>query len=136
MKKVIPIIDISNLVNNGLNSPKSNDVIKQIKKACLDIGFFTVVGHGVSAHLINSILFFSKKFFQLPFKKKFKIASQKWNNENSNIYRGRGNVGIGTKNPTHKLDVMGNVNISNKLNIGGTLLETPVSKLNILQNFN
>ena len=38
--------------------------------------------------LINSTLITSKKFFNLPMYKKLKVASQKWNKKNSNIYRG------------------------------------------------
>ena len=39
MKETVPKIDISELIINGLNSSKSNKVIKQINKACLDAGF-------------------------------------------------------------------------------------------------
>ena len=87
-QEIIPKIDISELINFGPQSNKSNKTIKQIKKACLNTGFFTVVGHGVPVHLINSILVCSKKFFGLPAKKKLSIAPQKWNKENSNVYRG------------------------------------------------
>ena len=62
-QEIIPKIDISELINFGLQSNKSNKIIKQIKKACLNTGFFTVVGHGVPVHLINSILICAKKIF-------------------------------------------------------------------------
>ena len=88
MKSIIPKINISDLVINGLNSSKSKGIIKKIRKACLDVGFFTIVGHGISTKLINSTLITSKKFFNLPMYKKLKVASQKWNKKNSNIYRG------------------------------------------------
>ena len=88
MNEIVPKINISKLIINGLNSSKSNKVIKQIKKACLEVGFFTIVGHGISTKLINSTLITSKKFFNLPMYKKIKIASQRWNKKNSNIYRG------------------------------------------------
>jgi len=88
MKNIIPKINISDLVINGLNSSKSKGVIKKIRKACLDVGFFTIVGHGISTKMINSTLVTSKKFFDLPMYKKLKVASHKWNKKNSNIYRG------------------------------------------------
>ena len=88
MNEIVPKINISELIINGLNSSKSNKVIEQIKKACLDVGFFTIVGHGISTKLINSTLITSKKFFNLPMYKKLKVASQRWNKKNSNIYRG------------------------------------------------
>ena len=87
-QEIIPKIDISELINFGLQSNKSNKIIKQIKKACLNTGFFTVVGHGISTKLIKSTLITSKKFFALPKHKKIKIAPQKWNKKSSNIYRG------------------------------------------------
>ena len=88
MEKIVPKINISELIVNGLNSSKSNKVIKQIKKACLDVGFFTIVGHGIPSKLINSTLITSKKFFNLPMNKKLEVASKRWNKKNSNIYRG------------------------------------------------
>ncbi len=87
-QEIIPKIDISGLTDLGLHSNKSTKISKQIKKACLNTGFFTIVGHSVPTHLINSILICSKKFFDLSAKKKLSIAPQKWNKENSNIYRG------------------------------------------------
>ena len=66
MNEIVPKINISELIINGLNSSKSNKVIEQIKKACSDVGFFTIVGHGISTKLINSTLITCKKFFNLP----------------------------------------------------------------------
>ena len=88
MNEIVPKINISELIINGLNSSKSNKVIEQIKKACSDVGFFTIVGRDISTKLINSTLITSKKFFNLPMYKKLKVASQRWNKKNSNIYRG------------------------------------------------
>ena len=90
MKQIfhVPEINISHLVTNGLNSSKSEKVIRKIKKACLEIGFFTIIDHGVSSKLIDSTLITSKKFFNLPINKKMEIASQRWNKRNPNIYRG------------------------------------------------
>ena len=106
MPEVIPKIDISELINYGFNSSRSNKLIKQIREACLDIGFFTIVGHGISDQLINSILRVSKEFFDLPISKKLKIAAYKWNKKNSNIYRGyfpsfvNGKEGLDIGDPT------------------------------------
>ena len=88
MSRDIKKINISELVNNGFNSNKSNRVVKEIEEACLDLGFFTIVGHGISSKLINATLDSAKKFFTLSENKKLKIAPKKWNKKNSNIYRG------------------------------------------------
>ena len=87
MKENVSTIDISDLVNYDLNSPKSAEVIKRIHNACSNTGFFTIVAHAVPAKLINYILIFSANFFGSSSKKKLKIVSQKWNKKNSNIYR-------------------------------------------------
>ena len=67
---------------------KSSIVIKQIEKACLDVGFFEIQGHGIETQAINSVLRICKKFFGLPLEKKLRLATKKWNKNNSNIYRG------------------------------------------------
>jgi len=106
--KNIPKINIAELLNHDFNSLKSQKVIKQIEDACLNWGFFTIVGHGVSSYLIDSALDMSGKFFNLPINKKLKIASKKWNKKNSNIYRGyfpsfvNGKEGLDIGDPTLK----------------------------------
>ena len=47
-KDLIPTINISSIVSQDFNSKKSIETIKKIKKACLNIGFFQVTGHGVN----------------------------------------------------------------------------------------
>ena len=84
MNSLIPKIDISELVKNGLNSNKSYTIVKQIEKACLDTGFFEIEGHGIAPKTINSTLLICKKFFDLPINKKLKLATKKWNKKNSN----------------------------------------------------
>ena len=54
MKENVSTIDISDLVNYDLNSPKSAEVIKRIHNACSNTGFFTIVAYAVPAKLINS----------------------------------------------------------------------------------
>ncbi len=87
MSEIIPKIDINQLVNQGLDSTKSKNVIKEIKKACLDIGFFSIKGHGLQSE-INSTLLVCRKFFNLPYDKKIKVAPKKWNKKSTNTYRG------------------------------------------------
>ena len=44
----IPTINISSLLQNELESNKSKKVLKQIESACINVGFFQVVGHGIN----------------------------------------------------------------------------------------
>ena len=47
-KNLIPTINISSIVKKDFNSNKSIETINKIKKACINIGFFQIVRHGIS----------------------------------------------------------------------------------------
>ncbi len=87
-KNIVPTINIASIVKNGFNSSKSNKIINEIKKACINIGFFQVTGHGINQKNINNICKVGNKFFNSPKKNKRKLSPKKWNNKNKNIYRG------------------------------------------------
>ncbi len=86
-KRYIPTIDISSLLR-GLDSKKSNITIKKIEKACVEIGFFQIINHGISKYEIQSLCNIGNKFFQSSKKNKIKLAPKKWNIKNKNFYRG------------------------------------------------
>ncbi len=83
----IPTIDISPLLKN-LNSNKSKHTIEKIEKACIEVGFFQIINHGISKKQIQSISNVGNKFFKSSKKNKIKLAPKKWNTKNKNVYRG------------------------------------------------
>ena len=85
---LIPTINISSIVKKGFESPKSIITINKIKKACVNIGFFQVIGHGISKKNIKNICNVGNKFFNSSDNNKRKLAPKKWNYKNKNIYRG------------------------------------------------
>jgi len=87
-KNLIPTIDISSIINQDFNSNKSIETINKIKKACINIGFFQVIGHGISKKNIKNICNVGNKFFNSSENNKRKLSPKKWNNKNKNIYRG------------------------------------------------
>ena len=87
-KNIIPTINISSLVNGDFDSKKSIETINKIKKACTNIGFFQVIGHGISQKNIKNICNVGNKFFSSSENNKKKLAAKKWNNKNKNVYRG------------------------------------------------
>ena len=87
-KNIIPTINISTIVKNGYESQSSIKIINKIKKACIDIGFFQVTGHGISQKKIANICNVGNKFFNSSEKNKKKLSPKKWNSKNKNIYRG------------------------------------------------
>jgi isopenicillin N synthase-like dioxygenase len=61
----IPIIDISSLKMATMYRDKNNEVVKQIRTACTETGFFYVSNHGVPANLIKYLEKLSRDFFGL-----------------------------------------------------------------------
>ncbi len=88
MKSYIPTIDISSLLDGKFVSKKAKKTIQSIKKACVEVGFFQVIGHGLKNEEIKNICDVGNKFFNMKDKYKRKLSPKKWNKQNKNIYRG------------------------------------------------
>ena len=87
-KNYIPTIDVSSLIKNNFNNINVSKTIKKIEKACVEVGFFQVTGHGISQKDIKNICRVGNKFFKLSKMNKKKLSPKKWNPKNKNIYRG------------------------------------------------
>ena len=46
MKSYIPTIDISSLLDGKFVSKEAKRTIQSINKACVEVGFFQITGHG------------------------------------------------------------------------------------------
>jgi isopenicillin N synthase-like dioxygenase len=88
MKSYIPTINISSLLKSDFNTLASKNTIRKIEKACVDVGFFQITGHGLDFNQIKKTCDIGNKFFNLPESKKNKLSPKKWNKKNTNIYRG------------------------------------------------
>ncbi|XWS49131.1 hypothetical protein CRYUN_Cryun13aG0137300 [Craigia yunnanensis] len=62
----LPVIDLS--------SEDRISTANSIRQACLDLGFFYLVSHGVEEELLKKVFEQSKKFFSLPVEEKIKFA--------------------------------------------------------------
>lgn len=71
----LPIIDISPLYSDDKNDWKV--VIDQIDQACRELGFFYVVGHGISEIQFEHMKTTAREFFSLPIEDKMKISIEK-----------------------------------------------------------
>ena len=78
-KGYIPTINISSLIKNNFETQSAFKTIKEIEKACVNVGFFQVIGHGLNLNKIKKICDVGNKFFNLPDNKKIKLAPKKWN---------------------------------------------------------
>ncbi|MDA9752659.1 isopenicillin N synthase family oxygenase [Candidatus Pelagibacter sp.] len=88
MKSYIPTINISCLLDGKFLSKEAKKTIQSIKKACVEVGFFQVIGHGLKNEEIKNICAVGNKFFNMEDKYKRKLSPKKWNKQNKNIYRG------------------------------------------------
>ena len=52
MKSYIPTINISSLLKSEFESKSAINTLKKIEKACVEVGFFQVTGHGIKACLL------------------------------------------------------------------------------------
>ncbi len=88
MKSYIPTIDISSLLDGKFVSKEAKKTIQSIKKACVEVGFFQVIGHGIKNKEIKNICAVGNKFFNMKDEHKRKLSPRKWNKKNKNTYRG------------------------------------------------
>jgi isopenicillin N synthase-like dioxygenase len=66
----VPVIDLGPSFTGGAAGRQK--VAEEIRAACEDIGFFTVIGHGVSDQSVDTLLKLAKTFFALPVDEKLK----------------------------------------------------------------
>ena len=84
----IPTINISSLIKNKFDTKIAIKTINKIEKACINAGFFQVVGHGIDLKEIKKTCDVGYKFFNSPENNKKKLSPKKWNKKNKNLYRG------------------------------------------------
>ena len=88
MRNYIPTINISSLTNNNFDTKSALKTIKKIERACVDVGFFQITGHGINLKEIKKTCEIGNRFFNLSSKNKIKLSPKKWNKKNKNLYRG------------------------------------------------
>lgn len=66
----VPIIDISPLMDPQATGEDVTKVAKQIGKACEEVGFFIIRGHGVDDNIIQAAWKTTREFFDLPLDEK------------------------------------------------------------------
>ncbi len=87
-KNYIPTINISSLIKNNFETQNAIKTIKKIEKACVDIGFFQIIGHGLNLKEIKKTCEIGDKFFNSSVINKKQLSPKKWNKKNKNLYRG------------------------------------------------
>ena len=77
MKSYIPTVNISSLLKSDFNSLSAKNTLLKIERACVDIGFFQVIGHGIDIKEINNICKIGNRFFNSSKKKQKQTSTKK-----------------------------------------------------------
>ena len=59
----VPLVDLSGTFEPG---PQRDHVVDVIRRACEDVGFLVITGHGVPAEVVHQIDDAARRFFALP----------------------------------------------------------------------
>jgi isopenicillin N synthase-like dioxygenase len=89
----VPVIDVAPLAD-GESDRRA--VAKEIGRACEDIGFFTIVGHGIDEALVRRMDEISRAFFDLPVADKQRVRRPK-------PEQSRGYIGLGEENLSYSV---------------------------------
>ena len=84
----LPRIDILPLIQKDTDPEKLEVTISQLQRAAAEVGFFSIVNHGVSGQLIEDIHDAAIHFFDKPGATKMRFALQEYNPESPTRYRG------------------------------------------------
>ena len=91
----VPVIDIAPFLAGSPGDKRA--VAREIDRACTDIGFFTIVGHGVPGDLVSRMLEVTKAFFDLPLEDKLRVRQPV-------PEQSRGYLGVGMENLSYSRD--------------------------------
>lgn len=71
----LPIIDLSPFMSGGTIEERRR-VARELRAACIDIGFFYLTGHGFSLNELDAVLSEGRSFFALPLEEKMQVLSR------------------------------------------------------------
>ncbi len=74
--QTIPVIDVSPFVGGG-SARERAAIATEVRQACIDIGFFQIVGHGIAKSELAAALDWGKQFFHLPLTEKMRVHASK-----------------------------------------------------------
>src|SRR5579871_4069599 len=87
----IPTIDFEPFMRDAGSAVKQA-VADELRKACIDIGFFYLVGHGIAQAEFDEVHRWGHRFFEQPLAGKRRLAR-------SRSLSGQGYIGVGGTNP-------------------------------------
>ena len=109
MHNTVPVIDIAPFLEGAAAGKK--ETAARVGRACADIGFFTVVHHGVARPLVEEMYDVSRRFFDLPLAAKLKVKRPK-------PEQSRGYIGVGDEHLAYSLGNAGTTDLKEFFAIG------------------
>jgi isopenicillin N synthase-like dioxygenase len=67
----LPIIDVSGLHGDAIDR---RAIVRELRLACTNTGFFYITGHGVPTRQIDRVFQQSREFFALPMEEKLALS--------------------------------------------------------------
>jgi isopenicillin N synthase-like dioxygenase len=74
--KNLPVIDLSPFLENRSSSVRRS-VGKELRKACVDVGFFYLAGHGIKPEELDEAIAWGHRFFELPMNVKMELHTKR-----------------------------------------------------------
>jgi isopenicillin N synthase-like dioxygenase len=71
----IPVIDFSPFLDNGSSAGRVA-VARELRKACIDVGFFYLANHGISPAHLDEAIEWGHRFFDLPLEAKMALHTK------------------------------------------------------------
>jgi isopenicillin N synthase-like dioxygenase len=68
----LPVIDLTPFVSDGSRGDRER-VAAEIRRACIDIGFFYLRGHGIAQSELDEAIRWGHRFFELPLEERMKV---------------------------------------------------------------
>lgn len=88
MTNGIPRIEIDALGPGAADPEAAREVGQALRRACEEVGFFSINDHGVPRAIIEGGVRAATRFFALPEASKRACAPRHWNPQSPNVYRG------------------------------------------------
>ncbi len=70
----LPVLDISPFLRESTRDERMH-MARALRSACIDIGFFYLIGHGFTPGMLDAVLAQGRRFFELPVAEKMKLLS-------------------------------------------------------------
>jgi isopenicillin N synthase-like dioxygenase len=97
----VPLIDVAPFLTG---TPADRQAVaREVGRACEEIGFFTIVGHGVDSALVERMSDVSRAFFALPLAEKLAVKRPRPEQSRGYIGVGDEHLGYGIGQPTTDL---------------------------------